>query len=194
MSEFRRVQGFHGARHEFRRSAADGRTLAAYGACARPRSRQKGPTRSATVAGTRSAICGHHACRARQQDRRAAPRRPSSATIADLRRHRSAVISSRHPHDTRGFAQTRNCPGRLQPVQTLRRHPHDTRGFAQARNCPGRLQPVQTLRRHPTGVPPPVRAQIQYRANLAECLGFDSDLSETSGISNKSYGFEPCVR
>jgi hypothetical protein len=29
---------------------------------------------------------------------------------------------------------------------------------------------------------------------LAECLGFDSDLSETSGISNKSYGFEPCVR
>jgi hypothetical protein len=168
MSEFRRVQGFHGARHEFRRSAAPMGGRWRRMARARPRSRQKGPTRSATVAGTRSAICGHHACRARQQDRRAAPRRPSSATIADLRRHRSAVISSRHPHDTRGFAQTRNCPGRLQPVQTLRRHP--------------------------TGVPPPVRPNIQYRANLAECLGFDSDLSETSGISNKSYGFEPCVR
>jgi hypothetical protein len=66
--------------------------------------------------------------------------------------------------------------------------------ICQTRNCPGRLQPVQTLRRHPTGVPPPVRPNIQYRANLAECLGFDSDLSETSGISNKSYGFEPCVR
>jgi hypothetical protein len=85
-------------------------------------------------------------------------------------------------------------PARHSRICASSRHPHDTRGFAQARNCPGRLQPVQTLRRHPTGVPPPVRAQIQYRANLAECLGFDSDLSETSGISNKSYGFEPCVR
>jgi hypothetical protein len=46
----------------------------------------------------------------------------------------------------------------------------------------------------PDRSPSPCTTQLQYRANLAECLGFDSDLSETSGISNKSYGFEPCVR
>jgi hypothetical protein len=55
-------------------------------------------------------------------------------------------------------------------------------------SCPGRLQPVQTLRRHPTGDPPPVRAQHPVPRKLGRMSSFDSNLSETSGISDKSYG------
>ena len=149
-------------------------------ASARPRSRQQGPTRSATVTGTRSAMWASRVPSAATGSARCA----SSAELGDDCRPTPPPVS-RYMQPT---------PARHSRICASSRHPHDTRGFAQARNCPGRLQPVQTLRRHPTGVPPPVRAQIQYRANLAECLGFDSDLSETSGISNKSYGFEPCVR
>jgi hypothetical protein len=144
MSEFRRVEGFHGARHEFRRSAAPMGGRWRRMASARPRSRQQGPTRSATVTGTRSAMWASRVPSAATGSARCA----SSAELGDdcrptpppvsrymqptPARHSRICASSRHPHDTRGFAQAADTRTTL---EDLRKQETAQGGSSRSRPC-----------------------------------------------------------